>query len=236
MKRVLALAAAALIAAGAWAGDAPPRYTQQAPGKDGGTGKVYMGREIAFVMGHQGAVWLERPGREKEERPDLLYAALDLKPGMTVADIGAGSGYHARRLARAVGPGGTVYGVDIQPEMLALLERNARAEKLANLRPVLGTATDPKLAPASLDLALMVDVYHEFEFPYEMLAAIVAALKPGGLVVFVEFKAEDPKVGILPAHKMSEAQVKREAAVHGLQWVKTVHSLPWQHVIVFRRP
>ena len=234
MTRAGAFAIALVIAGNVCAAE-PPRYTTKTASPDG-IGKVYLGREIAFVMGHQGAAWLERPEREDEEQPALLYAALDVKPGMAVADIGTGSGYHARRLARAVGPAGTVYAVDIQPEMLALLERNARAAGLTNIRPVAGTTTDPKLPAAAIDLALMVDVYHEFDFPYEMLAAITASLKPGGTVVFVEYKAEDAKVPILRLHKMTEAQVKREAAVHGLQWVKTVHALPWQHVLVFRRP
>lgn len=143
---------------------APAPYRRQTASRDG-IGKVYMGREIARVMGHAGADWLDRPEREAEERPALLIAALDLRPGMTVADIGAGTGYHTARLARAVGPGGMVYAVDVQPEMLALLERNLTRQGLSNWRPVLGAPDDPKLAPGSIDLALMVDVYHELEHP-----------------------------------------------------------------------
>ena len=185
-------------------------------------------------MDHRDAAWLERDTRETEEAPSRLHALLGVQPGMHVADIGAGSGYHTRRLARSVGVGGVVYAVDVQPEMLALVQRNTRAEGLANIRTVLGTQTDPGLPPHALDMALMVDVYHEFAYPAEMLAAIVAALKPGGRVVFVEFKAEDAAVPILTLHKMSESQVRREAALQGLTWVAT-QSLPWQHVMTFHR-
>ena len=200
-----------------------------------GIGKIYLGREIAQVMSYHGAPWLERPERMDEERPDLVLAALELKPGMAVADIGAGSGYYAWRMAERVGAGGTVYAVDIQPEMIELLRRQMAQRGAAHVRALLGTTTDPRLPAASLDLALMVDVYHEFEYPHEMLAAIVRALKPGGRLAVVEFRANDPAVPIKPLHTMTEAQVRKEAAQHPLEWQKTLSSLPMHHVVIFRR-
>lgn len=234
------LFAALLAAASFWfaapaAAQAPADRYQDVPRSADGIGKRYMGREIAGVMGWQGAAWLEREEREREERGDLLLQALDLKPGMQVADIGAGTGYHARRWASRVGPTGTVFAVDVQPQMIAMLEDAARKAGIANIRAVLGSERDVKLAPASLDMAVMVDVYHELEFPHEVLQSSVRALKPGGKLVFVEYRAEDPKVPIKPLHKMSEAQVKREAAVHPLAHERTVNTLPWQHVIVFAK-
>lgn len=205
------------------------------PASADGIGKRYMGREISAVMGWQGAAWLEREEREREERTDLLLPMLEIKSGIAVADVGAGSGYFARRLAARVGPGGAVYAVDVQPEMVRMLEALARQPGLGQIKPVQGSATAVKLAAASIDLALMVDVYHELEFPYEMLASIVQALKPGGRVVFVEYRAEDASVPIKPLHKMSEAQVKTEAARHPLTWERTLGGLPWQHVLVFRK-
>jgi len=214
---------------------APSRYTA-VPASPDGIGKVYMGREIAKVMSFHGAEWLERPERVEEERPELLLSALELEPGMTVADIGAGTGYYSWRLAQRVGASGTVYAVDIQSEMIKLLERQMSRRGAANVKAVLGTLTDPGLPPAGIDLALMVDVYHELEYPYEMLAAIVRALKPGGRLVFVEFRAGDEAVPIKPLHTMSEAQVRKEAAAHALEWLKTARGLPWQHAVVFRKP
>ena len=210
------------------------RYSD-VPASADGIGKRYMGREIAGVMGWQGAGWLERDEREREERTDLLMAALALQPGMVVADIGAGTGYLSRRMARAVGPDGKVLAVDVQPEMVRMLERLARQPGYANLVPSLGAEADVKLAAGSVDLAIMVDVYHELAFPHEVLASIIRALKPGGRVVFVEYRAEDWKVPIKALHKMSEAQVRREAELHPLVWERTVATLPWQHLIVFRR-
>ena len=217
------------------AADLPPVYEQKIPSADG-IGKRYMGREIAQVMGWQGAAWLEREEREREERTDLLLPELALKPGMVVADIGAGTGYIARRMAALVGPTGVVYAVDVQPEMIRMLQSLAAKAGLAQVKPVLGAVDDVRLPAASIDLAIMVDVYHELEFPREVLASIVRALKPGGRVVFVEYRAEDPRVPIKPLHKMSEAQVRREAGVAALIWERTASGLPWQHAIVFRKP
>jgi len=211
-----------------------PQYSYVAPTPDG-IGKVYMGREISHVMGFHGAQWLERTERMDEERPDLVLNALDLKPGMTVADIGAGTGYYTWRIAQRIGAAGTVYAVDVQPEMIKALEQQMSRRGIANVKAVPGTPADPKLPRNSLDLALMVDVYHEFEQPYEMLAAIVGALKPGGRVAFVEFRGNDPKVPIKPLHTMTEEQVRREAGAHALEWIRTTRDLPWQHVIVFRK-
>lgn len=200
------------------------------------TGKVYLGRFISHVMGHQGAGWLERPEREREELPRTLIRLMDIGPGDHVADIGVGSGYHTRRIAPIVGPEGQVYAVDIQPEMLALLQEGLAAEGITNVTSVLGEIDDPNLPPASLDLAFMVDVYHEFSHPFEMIAALCKALKPGGRLILVEYRKEDPTVPIKPSHKMTAAQVRKEMAPHPLEWVSTDStSLPWQHVIVFRR-
>lgn len=210
------------------------RYTRSFAGADG-IGKRYMGREIAGVMGWQGAAWLEREEREREERTDLLLAALQLKPGLVVADIGAGTGYLARRMAPAVMPGGKVLAVDVQPEMIRMLQATVRRSGLTQIQPLLGAEDDVKLPASSVDLAIMVDVYHELAFPYEVLASIIRALKPGGRVAFVEYRAEDPQVPIKALHKMSEAQIKREAAVHALVWERTVGTLPWQHLVVFRK-
>lgn len=212
-----------------------PRYETRAEHDPNGIGKFFMGREIAHVMGHQAADWLERPEREREERTDLLIPALKLKPRDSVADIGCGSGYHTRRLARVVGTNGVVFAVDIQSEMLTLLTNRLASERIFNVRPVLGTSTDPKLPRGSVDLILMVDVYHEFDHPFEMVQAMCAALKPGGRIVFVEFRAEDPTVPIKDVHKMSETQVRKEMSVQPLEWVETIGILPQQHIIVFRK-
>jgi precorrin-6B methylase 2 len=224
----------ALLALASTAIQAADRYTT-IQGSPDGIGKAYQGREIAKVMSYHGAPWLERPERMQEERPDLVLAVLELKPGMKVADVGAGSGYYTSRMAERVGKSGTVYAVDVQPKMIEILKRNMSERGAGNVKAVLGTEIDPKLPAESLDLALMVDVYHELEYPYEMLAAIVTALKPGGRVVFVEFRGNDPSVPIKALHTMTEAQVRKEAAVHPLVWIKTVSDLPWQHVVVFRK-
>ena len=210
------------------------RYAK-GPASTDGIGKRYMGREISGVMGWQGAAWLERDEREREERTDLLLDALALKPGMVVADIGAGSGYLARRMAPLVAPGGRILAVDVQPEMLRMLQRLAAQPGLTNIEPSLGAEDNVRLPAGTVDTAIMMDVYHELAFPHEVLASVVRALKPDGQAVFVEYRAEDARVPIKPLHKMSEAQVKREAQAHPLLWERTVNTLPWQHLIVFRK-
>src|SRR6266536_354096 len=200
-----------------------------------GIGKFYLGREIALVMGHQAADWLERPERQEEEHTETLVEQLRVRPGDIVADIGAGTGYFSRRLARRVGPTGVVLAVDIQTEMLELLTNKLAEAGITNVRPVLGTLTDPGLPGNSVDLALLVDVYHEFDHPWEMMQAITQSLKPRGRVVLVEFRGEDPTVPIKPLHKMTEAQAKKEMSLFPLDWVETIRVLPRQHILVFRK-
>lgn len=208
-------------------------YSYGAPSSDG-IGKVYLGREIAQVMGHEGSYWLERPSRELEERPAVAVEALGLQPRDTVADIGAGTGYFSFRMAKKV-PDGKVLAVDIQPEMLALLEAQKQETGLFNVESVQGSLENPNLPPQSVNFALMVDAYHEFEYPQEMMQGIVAALKPGGKVVLAEYRAENPFILIKRLHKMSEAQVKKEMAAVGLRWVKTDERLPQQHLFFFEK-
>lgn len=213
------------------AGEAPPSYSDGPRSRDG-IGKYFMGREIAQVMGHQGAAWLERPERQAEEDTASVLRALEPQRDWVVADIGCGTGYYSYRLAPHVRE---VLGVDIQQEMLDLLMAAGKRQGVTNVKPVLGTITDPKLPPGSVDLVLMVDVYHEFDHPVEMLTAIRAALKPDGRVALVEYKAEDPRIPIKPIHKMSEHQARREFAALGFTWERTVSTLPWQHLIFFKR-
>jgi SAM-dependent methyltransferase len=214
---------------------AQPPYEKRAEHDPNGIGVFYLDREIAHVMGHQAADWLERPERDEEERTDLLIDALKFHDGEVVADIGCGSGFISRKIAKKIGSG-IIYGVDIQPEMLALLARRMAMFRITNVKPVLGTTTDPKVPPASCDTMIMVDVYHEFDQPYEMIRGMIAGLKPGGRIVFVEFRKEDPTVPIKEVHKMSEAQVRKEMAVHPeLEFVETIGALPRQHIIIFRR-
>ncbi|MEW4487883.1 methyltransferase domain-containing protein [Thalassoglobus sp. JC818] len=213
------------------------RYSYQRNHDPNGIGKFYLGREIARVMGHQGIRWLERPEREEEERLSKLIEGLNIEPGMTVADIGAGSGVISVLLSEAVGPSGTVLAVDIQPEMLEALQAKCKFLEIDNVVPVLGTTKSPRLEAGTVDLIVMVDVYHEFDFPFEMLQNISQALKLGGRVAFVEYRKEDPYVPIKEVHKMSEAQVKAEALVpaHGLRWAGTFRRLPRQHVVIFSK-
>jgi len=209
-------------------------YTQRPPSRNG-IGKVYMGREISTVMGHRGAEWLERPARETKERPDLLVDSLPLDPSDTVADIGAGTGYLTFRVAPRV-PQGNVFAVDIQPEMLNMIRERITERDVTNVVPVRGTVTDPQLPADSVDLAYMVDAYHEFSHPYEMMTALVEDLTPGGRVVLVEYRREDPSIPIKTLHKMTEAQAKKEMRAVGLEWVATKEMLPRQHFMVFRKP
>ncbi|MGV3531946.1 MAG: class I SAM-dependent methyltransferase [Chthoniobacteraceae bacterium] len=212
-----------------------PGYETRTEHDRDGTGTFYMGREIALVMGHLAVGWLERPEREAEERTDLLLDGLKLKEGDVVGDIGAGSGYFSWRIGKAVGEKGAVYAVDIQKEMLEVLARNMGRRGVQNVKPILGTNEDPKLPPATLDIILMVDVYHEFDRPFEMTGKMLEALKPGGRLIFVEYRGEDPEIQIKPLHKMTEAQVRKEMAIWPAEWVETLRILPQQHMIVFRK-
>ena len=192
------------------------------------------GRVIAPVMGVGGAGWLERPEREAEEEPSRAIEALDIRPGMAVADIGAASGYYTVRLARKVGAEGKVYATDIQVGMLSIIQRRAATEKLTNIVPVLGGADDPKLAPGSVDLALMVDVYHELSQPQLFVRRLREALKPDGRLVLIEFRKEDPRVPIKEEHKMSVAEVREELSADGYGIERVIDVLPWQHIIVLK--
>lgn len=209
------------------------RYEFRAAHDADGIGKFYLGREIAQVMGPGGILWLERAERATEEQPQLAIDALGIKPGQTVADLGAGSGYYSFRIAPLVGPTGQVLAVDIEPAMLEAIAQRARREHIGNVATVRSSAQDPNLAPGSVDLLFMVDVYHELEYPYEMLTKVRAALKPGGRVALIEYRAEDPDVAIKPLHKMTERQVRREMQAAGFRRLQTVRTLPLQHLIVF---
>ena len=206
-------------------------YSYRQPSFDG-TGKVYMGREIAQVMGHQGADWLERPDRATEEQPQKMVAALGLKSTDVVADIGAGTGYISQLLAQQV-PEGKVLAVDVQPEMIELLKQRIQKSKIANIQPQLGTEQSPELPAASIDLAIMVDAYHEFSYPHEMMTGIVCALKPGGRVVLAEYRGEDPLVFIKPHHKTTQKQIQQEMKDLGLKLQKNESVLPQQHLLFF---
>ena len=208
-------------------------YELGRPSRDG-IGKFYMGREISHVMGHLGASWLERPDRERSERTDLLIAALPLEKHSIVADIGAGTGYFSFPIAERV-PNGKVLAVDIQREMLDIIEARKAQGGIENIETILGTVTDPRLPDDSVDVILIVDAYHEFSHPYEMGRAMAAALKPGGVIVLIEYRGEDRSVPIKKLHKMTEEQAKREMATIGLEWVRTEDFLPQQHFLVFRR-
>jgi ubiquinone/menaquinone biosynthesis C-methylase UbiE len=234
LSAVVVVVSFSLVALGQAPPTTRPAYTTTRPSADG-IGKVYLGREIAHVMGHEGAGWLERPEREDEEKPSVLVGHLKLKPTDVVADIGCGTGYFSFRMARLV-PQGKVLGVDIQPEMLELLKQNAAERKVTNVQPVLGTIEDPRLPIGGVDLVLLVDAYHEFDHPYEMMRHIADSLTPTGRVALVEYRAEDPNVPIKPHHKMTEAQAVKEMAAVGLVHQSTDESLPWQHLMFFTRP
>ncbi|WZO98725.1 class I SAM-dependent methyltransferase [Isosphaeraceae bacterium EP7] len=217
-----------------------PAPARKAPAKKGARRaraadgpKMYMGRAIAPVMTFQGAEWLVRPEREQEEQPEKMLDALKLKAGDVVADVGAGVGYTSLRIARRVGPKGLVLATDIQPEMIQMLKANAAEFGATNVRPVLCTPTESKLPKGKVDLILMVDVYHECDDPEAVLQDLKQALKPGGRLVLVEFRGEDPEVPIKPEHKMTVAQVRKELEPQGYKLIETHEFLPWQHILIF---
>ena len=212
----------------------PSYYREKAIHNPDGIGKYYMRREIAGVMGHQAMMWLERPSREVEEEPDTTVEQLELQSGDTVADIGAGSGYFSFRIAKQV-PQGKVYAVDIQPEMLDAVSFFKEENGITNVETILGQEDSPNLPEASIDLAFMVDAYHEFSYPREMMEGIVKALKPGGRVVLLEYRKENPLIMIKPLHKMTQKQVKKELKAVGLKWQTTKEFLPEQHFLVFSK-
>jgi ubiquinone/menaquinone biosynthesis C-methylase UbiE len=193
------------------------------------------GRRIAGVMGLSGADWLDREERQRQEQPEKAITELNLKPGMLVGDVGAGTGFYSLRLAKAVAPDGIVYANDIQPGMLDRVNANAAAQHVANIVTVLGTESNPRLPAGKLDLVVMVDVYHELSRPQRMLDHIREALKPGGRLVLLEFRKEDPTVPIRPEHKMTTDEVKAEVVPQGYEFEKVVDTLPWQHIVFFRK-
>lgn len=195
----------------------------------------YMGREIATTMHYKGANWLMRESRQREEDCKRLLKELHVKPGQVICDMGCGNGFYTLKLAQLTGKAGRVYAVDIQQEMLDMLKRRSRAAKLENILPVLGTQTDPRLPENSIDLVLMVDVYHEFSQPEAMLKAIRKSLKSDGRIALVEFRAEDPKVPIKPEHKMDKQQILKEFPANGLKLTDQFDGLPWQHLMFFSR-
>lgn len=212
------------------------RYEWKSRHDPNGIGKFYMGREIAYVMGHAAATWLERPEREEEENPRKLLEALKIKPGEVIADIGAGSGYYSFRMSKLVGEKGKIYAVDIQKEMLDIIRTRAKKFEINNVEPILGEEADPKLKDQSVDTILMVDVYHEFAQPYEMTQKMIKSLKVGGRLVFVEFRLEDDNVPIKLVHKMSERQVLKEMGEFpNMKHAGTSGVLPWQHIITFEK-
>ena len=211
-----------------------PGYIEAPERRTTGIGKFYMDREISFVMGHRAAGWLNRPERIQEEMPDAVVENMNLEPDHVVADIGAGSGYFSFRIAAKV-PDGKVLAVDIQPEMLQLIEGQMGEQEVTNIEGVLGAVDNPNLPVNSIDAAIMVDAYHEFSHPFEMIDGIYQALKPGGRIFLLEYRGEDPSVPIRPLHKMTEEQVVKEMSVFGLDWTDTLDFLPWQHMMIFTK-
>jgi tRNA A58 N-methylase Trm61 len=212
-----------------------PRYETHAKHDPEGTGKFYMGREIAQVMGPGGMEWLERSQRDTEEHPAQVLDALELHRGEVVVDLGAGSGYFTFRLAQEVGESGKVLAVDVQDEMLQALRQRTAALQLTNVEVIKGTETNPHLPAGAVDLVLLVDVYHELAYPYEVMEAVRDSLKPKGRVVFVEYRKEDPAVQIKEVHKMSVRQLVKEMEAVGLTRVRTVETLPLQHIVIFEK-
>jgi SAM-dependent methyltransferase len=209
-------------------------YYQLGEASRDGIGKFYMGREISHVMGHLGAGWLERPNREREERTDLLLQNLALKATDHVADLGAGTGYFSFPIAQQVGAG-KVLAVDIEPEMLRLIEQRKLVDGVNNIDTVLASESSPNIPYASVDVVLLVDAYHEFSYPREVMNGVVKGLKPGGRVVLVEYRGEDSSVPIKLLHKMTQQQAIKEMSAVGLQWLRTEDYLPQQHVMVFTK-
>ncbi|WP_165220005.1 class I SAM-dependent methyltransferase [Aquisphaera insulae] len=238
-RPIRAIATVGLIAAIAIAGEASAQ--ERPAGQPAARARAdrpgfYKGRRIADVMSWEGVDWLFRETRVEEEQPEAMLDALKIRPGDTVADVGAGAGYHSIRLARRVGEKGTVLATDVQPEMITMLERNARQAGLANIKPLLCTQRNTKLPDGKVDLILMVDVYHEATDPETLLKGLFKALRPGGRLVLVEFRGEDPEVPIKPEHKMTLKQARREVEPQGFRFVDSHEFLPWQHVIVFEKP
>lgn len=223
-----------LCSAACYAQESAGVYQQKAASRDG-IGKYYMGREISHVMGHLGASWLERGSRENEERTDLVIVNLPLEDNFVVADIGAGTGYFSFPVAERV-KAGRVLAVDIQQEMLEIIEQRAARTAVVNVEPILGSIDDPNLPPESVDLAFIVDAYHEFSHPAEMGQAIYAALKPGGRLVLIEYRGEDPTVPIKRLHKMTQQQARKEMRALGFRWEATQDFLPQQHFMIFAKP
>lgn len=214
--------------------NSPTVYQEKVIHSLDGIGKFYLGREIAKVMGHTEALWLERPSREIIEQPQQVVDSLVLKPTDIVADIGAGTGYFSFRMAPLI-PQGKVLAVDIQPEMIDIINFLKTENKISNVEPVLASVDNPNLPKESIDLALMVDAYHEFEYPKEVMEGIVQALKPGGRVVLVEYRGENPLIPIKAIHKMKQSQVRKEMRAVGLQWRETKKFLPQQHLMIFEK-
>jgi ubiquinone/menaquinone biosynthesis C-methylase UbiE len=212
-----------------------PVYETRAEHHPDGIGKLYMGREIAQVMDVAGAEWLDRPERAEAEAPQQVIEHMRLKPTDVVADVGAGTGYFTLRISREV-PQGVVYAVDIQPAMLAIIEQRKRQLNADNVITVQGTETDPRLPAQAVDVVLLVDAYHEFAYPREMMEHIVKSLKPGGRVIQIEYRGEDASVPIKSLHKMTVAQARKEMEAVGLRWQETQDFLPYQHFIVFTKP
>lgn len=231
---IILLLAIPFLASSVSLGAEHPGYIEAPERRTTGIGKFYMDREISFVMGHRAAGWLNRPERIQEEMPDAVVENMNLEPDHVVADIGAGSGYFSFRIAAKV-PDGKVLAVDIQPEMLQLIEGQMGEQEVSNIEGVLGAVDNPNLPANSIDAAIMVDAYHEFSHPFEMIDGIYQALKPGGRIFLLEYRGEDPSVPIRPLHKMTEEQVVREMSVFGLDWTDTLDFLPWQHMMIFTK-
>ncbi len=215
--------------------DKEDSYYTTRPHSEDGIGKFYQGREIAKAMNHSTIDWLEHPGRDSQEDPNTVIDLIDINPADVIADIGAGSGYYTFRLAKKH-PRARVVAIDIQEETLGFLEQRIAQLNSQNIITHLGKTDHIDLPPTSIDAALIVDAYHEFSHPYEIMTSLVASLRPEGRIFLVEPRAEDPNSEIKPLHKMTQAQIKREMAFVGLEWIQTHDDLPQQHFMVFRKP